>query len=146
MTAIRDVMTTDPVTASSQLPVEKAAEMMREHDVGSIPVVDDGVLTGILTDRDIVVRCLASGRFPSATPTGDVCSRELQTVWPDDTTKTAAQLMRRHALRRLPVVEVPNPTGEEQVRLMGMVSIGDLARAEDPESPLADISESPHSS
>lgn len=145
MTDIRDVMVTDPVTVSSQVPVETAAEMMREHDVGCLPVVDDGVLTGILTDRDIVVRCLANGRYPSATPTGDVCSRDVHTVGPDDTTKTAAQVMRRHALRRLPVVETPNPTGG-RAQLKGMVSIGDLALSEDPESPLADISESPPNS
>jgi CBS domain-containing protein len=145
MTTIRDVMATNPVTASSQIPVERAAEMMREHDVGCLPVVDDGVLTGILTDRDIVVRGLANGRYPSTTPTGDICSRELHTVTPDDTTKTAAQLMRRHSLRRLPVVEAADPD-EGKVELKGMVSIGDLALSEDPESPLADISQAPPTS
>lgn len=135
---VREVMTTDPLTAPASAPVETVAEMMRDNGLGSVPIIDDGQLAGILTDRDIVVRCIAMGRHPAGTLAGDLCSGEIHTVGPDDTTKWAAQVMREQALRRLPVVDGSN--------LTGMVSIGDLALTEDPTSPLADISAAPPTS
>lgn len=133
---VREVMTPDPLTAPVSTPVESVAELMRDHDVGSVPIVDDGQLAGVLTDRDIVVRCIAAGRHPAGTLAEEMCSgRDVHTVAPETSARDAAELMREHALRRLPVVEGGD--------LVGMVSIGDLAREQDPESPLADISTAP---
>jgi CBS domain-containing protein len=133
--SIRDVMTTDTVTVGSTASLDSVAQLMRDNDVGCVPVVDEGELQGLVTDRDIVVRCLALGRQPAATPAGDVSSSEVQTVTPEDSLHTAAGIMRDHALRRLPVVD-----GR---KLVGMVTIGDLAGAVDQDSPLADISQAP---
>ncbi|HMG42657.1 MAG TPA: CBS domain-containing protein [Acidimicrobiales bacterium] len=128
-------MMPSPLTVDARTTIEAAAQVMREHDIGDVLVTEDGVLRGILTDRDIVVRAVAAGRHPAATSTGEVCSAAIQTVGADDPTTQAAEIMRQHALRRLPVIE--------DSRLVGIVSIGDLAVADDPKSPLADISAAP---
>jgi len=88
-----------------------------------------------VTDRDIVVRGLAEGMDPTNTPVSKVCSAELTVVSPDDTVDDAVNLMRDHAVRRLPVVE--------DGRAVGIVAIGDLARMRDGDSPLAAISSAP---
>lgn len=133
---IRDVMTTNPQTLPESTIVREAAETMRANDIGDVIVNDDnGQLTGILTDRDIVVRVVAEGRDPRATRIGDIASRELTAVSPDDPLDRAVQLMRERAIRRLPVVEQGKP--------VGIVSIGDLALYRDPGSALADISAAP---
>jgi CBS domain-containing protein len=109
---------------------------MRANDIGDVIVVDDnGKLTGIVTDRDIVVRVVAEGRDPRATRLGDIASRELTVLAPDDPVERAVELMRERAIRRLPVVEQGKP--------VGIVSIGDLALDRDPDSALADISAAP---
>lgn len=136
--SIRDVMTADPVSVSPAIPVDRIAGMMRDHGIGSIPVVDGDELKGMVTDRDIIVRCVALGRQPAATFAEDVCTAEVQTVALNDSTRDAANIMRRHALRRLPVVYGP--------QLVGMLSIGDVARAVDEQSPLSDISQAPSNS
>jgi CBS domain-containing protein len=128
-------MMPNPLTVDARTTIESAAQVMRENDIGDVLVTEDGVLRGILTDRDIVVRAIASGRHPAATATGEVCSAAIQTVGADDPTEQAAEIMREHALRRLPVIE--------DSRLVGIVSIGDLAVADDPKSALADISAAP---
>jgi len=128
-------MMPSPLTVDARTTIEAAAQVMRENDIGDVLVTEDGVLRGILTDRDIVVRAVAAGRHPAATSTGEVCSAAIQTVGADDPTTQAAEIMRQHALRRLPVIE--------DSRLVGIVSIGDLAVADDPKSPLADISAAP---
>ena len=132
---VREVMMPDPLAVDARTTVESAAQVMRENDIGDVLVTEDGVLRGILTDRDIVIRAIAAGRHPAATATGEVCSAAVQTVGADDETSQAAEIMRRHALRRLPVIE--------ESRLVGIVSIGDLAVADDPKSALADISAAP---
>jgi CBS domain-containing protein len=133
---IRDVMTTDPQTLPESTLVRVAAEAMRANDIGDVIVSDDnGRITGILTDRDIVVRVVAEGRDPRATRVGDIASRELTAVAPDDPVDRAVDLMRERAIRRLPVVERGKP--------VGIVSIGDLALDRDPDSALADISAAP---
>jgi CBS domain-containing protein len=136
---IRDVMTPSPQTLPESTIVREAAEAMRANDIGDVIVVDDtGALTGILTDRDIVVRVVAEGRDPRATRIGDIASRELAAVSPDDPVDRAVQLMRERAIRRLPAVE-----GN---KVVGIVSIGDLALDRDPDSALADISAAPPNS
>jgi CBS domain-containing protein len=100
---IRDVMTTNPQTLPESTTVREAAETMRANDIGDVVVVDDdGKLSGILTDRDIVVRVVAEARDPRATRIGDIASRELTAVSPDDPVERAVQLMRERAIRRLP--------------------------------------------
>ena len=133
---IRDVMTTNPETLPESTTVREAAEAMRANDIGDVIVVDDnGQLSGILTDRDIVVRVVAEGRDPRATRIGDIASRDLTAVSPDDPVGRAVQLMRDKAIRRLPAVDKGKP--------VGIVSIGDLALDRDPGSALADISAAP---
>ena len=133
---IRDVMTTNPETLPESTTVREAAETMRANDIGDVVVVDDnGAISGILTDRDIVVRVVAEGRDPRATRIGDIASHELTAASPDDPVDRAVQLMRERAIRRLPVVDKGKP--------VGIVSIGDLALDRDPDSALADISAAP---
>ena len=133
---IRDVMTTNPETLPESTTVREAAETMRANDIGDVVIVDDnGAISGILTDRDIVVRVVAEGRDPRVTRIGDIASREMTAVSPDDPVDRAVQLMRERAIRRLPVVDKGKP--------VGIVSIGDLALDRDPDSALADISAAP---
>ena len=128
-------MMPEPMAVDARTTVETAAQVMREHDIGDVLVTEDGVLRGILTDRDIVVRAIAAGRDPGTTTTGEVCSAAVHTVNADDDTARAADIMRKHALRRLPVID--------ESQLVGIVSIGDLAVADDPSSALAGISSAP---
>lgn len=133
--SIRDVMTTDPVRVPESMNVIQVAEIMRDRDIGDVVISEGSEVVGILTDRDIVVRGLASGDVIEMLSAGDIASRDVRTVSPDDPVGTAVKYMSELAIRRLPVVE----NGE----LVGVVSIGDLAMERDPESALADISEAP---
>ncbi|WP_399893273.1 CBS domain-containing protein [Streptomyces sp. BBFR51] len=132
--SVRDVMSPAAVAVEPMTTVTRAARLMREENVGDVLVTYDCDLFGVLTDRDIVLRGVADGRDPDATTVGAVCTPPpVVTLQPDDTTERAAELMRRHAVRRLPVVEhggVP----------VGVVTLGDLATTDDPHSALADIS------
>ena len=132
---IRDVMTSNPRTLAPDATVMEAARAMREHDIGDVVVLDDGRLCGILTDRDIVVRAMALGNDPYHTRVADICSRELTTIAPDASLGRAVRLMREKAIRRLPV--------EEHGRVVGVLSLGDLAVEADGRSALADISAAP---
>lgn len=116
---IRDIMTGNIAYVGPDATVEHAAQLMQQHNVGSIPVVDNGSIVGIVTDRDIVVRGVAHGREAANTPIRHVMTSEIQSVAPDMTLAQAAQIMSEHQVRRLPVVE--------QNRLVGIVSLGDLA-------------------
>jgi signal-transduction protein with cAMP-binding, CBS, and nucleotidyltransferase domain len=93
--------------------------MMRDEDIGALPVVQDGELRGIVTDRDIVVRAIADGKEPSTTTVQEVLSEELESVEPEDDVEEAADLMASRQIRRLPVVQGG--------KLIGMVSLGDIA-------------------
>jgi CBS domain-containing protein len=136
---IRDVMTPNPQSLPASTTGREAAEAMRANDIGDVIVTDDnGGICGILTDRDLVVRLIAEGRDPRATRIGDIASRDLASVTGDEPVERAVQLMREKAVRRLPVVE--------QGRVIGIVSIGDLAVERDPDSALADISAAPPNS
>lgn len=132
---IRDVMSPRPVALSTDATVAEAAEVMREQGIGDVMVVEEDRLYGILTDRDIVIRALAEGRDPSRTRVGDICSRELTTVSPDDGVGHAVRLMREKAIRRLPV--------EEDGQVIGMLTIGDIAVERDARSALGNISAAP---
>ena len=92
-------------------------------------------MCGLVTDRDLVVRVLAAGRDPRTTRLGEVCSRQTRTLAPDDEIAEAIGLIRRHAVRRIPIVE--------QGRAVGIVTIGDLALQRDRNSALAAVSGAP---
>jgi CBS domain-containing protein len=133
---IRDVMTPDPTALPITTTIGDAARAMREKDIGVVIVLDDhNSMCGIVTDRDIVVRAVADDRQPSEVRLGDICSRDLTALGPDDAVEDAVRTMRENALRRLPVVDNGRP--------VGIVTLGDLAMARDPESALAGISAAP---
>jgi len=133
MQTVQDVMTSHVVTLPSDTTLAEAARTMREQDIGDIVVSDGDTLAGLVTDRDIVVRAVAENRSPESTTIGEIVTRDLVTVRPDDTVQSAALLMRDHAVRR--VVVTDNGKG-----LVGILSIGDLAEEIDPESVLGGIS------
>ncbi len=131
---LRDIMTQRPVTLrrptrSSPRPAPCAT------GTSATSWSSTGQIQGILTDRDIVVRALAEGRDPARTTVGEICSRELTTLCPDDAIGDAEKIMRDQAIRRLPVVEEGRP--------VGIVSLGDLAVEKNPESTLGGISAAP---
>ena len=115
---IRDVMTPNPRTVSPDDTIESAARIMRDEDTGAVPVVQDGRPVGMLTDRDIVIRAVADGSATSRL-VRDVVTSRVVSVSPDASTREASELMSEHQIRRLPVVE--------HERLIGIVSLGDLA-------------------
>lgn len=131
---LKDIMTPNPVSCPSTTTVRDAARVMKERDIGNVIVLEGEQITGVLTDRDIVVRALAEGREPT-TPIGEITSREVVTMSPDDDVTAAVETMRSRSIRRLPVVEGGRP--------VGIVSIGDLAMERDQTSALADISAAP---
>jgi CBS domain-containing protein len=132
---VSEIMTGPPVTLGAQSLLTDAASAMRDSDIGDVIVLEGGSVFGILTDRDIVVRGIASGKDPSTTRLDEICSRDLTAISSDTRVEDAVQIMREKAVRRLPVVDNGKP--------VGVVSIGDLAVARDPSSALADISEAP---
>ena len=103
--SVQDAMTRDPRTATPSQPLTEAAQMMKSEDAGSIPVVEDGRLVGIVTDRDIVVRAVAEGADPRTLTVGDVASRHVVTVTPTQDLDEALAVMAQYQVRRLPVVE-----------------------------------------
>ena len=133
---VREIMTPRPVTVPPRTPIADAARMMRDMQVGDVLVAEGNALHGVLTDRDVVVRAVADERS-YATAAVDVCSPAAVTCAPSDDVERAVVLMREHALRRLPVVD--------EGRLVGVVSLGDLAMERDQRSALADISAAPPS-
>jgi CBS domain-containing protein len=135
---VRDVMTRDPATLDAGQTVLEAARTMKDRGIGDVVVSDKGRVCGIVTDRDIVVRGIATGNAPSDMRLGDVCSADLTTVEPETDLEDAVRLMSEHALRRLPVVQ------DEQV--VGIVSLGDLAVEQDRNSALGTISAAPSNS
>ncbi len=128
---VGDVMTPAPVGVYYTQTIGEAARIMRDTQVGAVLVVNEGALTGVVTDRDLVVRGLAEGEGPDS-PVGPLCSGDLIGVAADADVAEAEQLMREHAVRRLPVVS--------DGQVVGIVSLGDLAVSADTDSPLAAVS------
>lgn len=116
---VEDIMTRDVRTIDRNSTVEQAARMMKELNVGSIPVTENGNVIGIITDRDVVLRNVADGRTAADTRVEEVMSKTVVTATPDMDVHRAADLMARNQIRRLPVIE--------NNRMVGIVSIGDLA-------------------
>jgi CBS domain-containing protein len=130
---IQDIMTKQIHSVSSDTMLLDVARTMRDEKIGGVLVTErDGKLKGIVTDRDIVVRAAAAGKPLDKTRVGEICSDEVVEVAPTSSIDDAVKLMREHAIRRVPVVS--NGTA------VGIVSIGDLARHQDPRSALAAIS------
>ena len=129
---IREIMTHDLTTLPSDSTIFEACQSMRDADIGCIVISDDDGIYGVVTDRDIVVRCVAEGKDPQKTRLRDICSRELCALSPGDSLEKATKLMRDKALRRLVVVEGKKP--------VGIVSLGDLAQTMDRKSVLGAIS------
>jgi CBS domain-containing protein len=132
---VEEMMTPDPIALPQTATVFAAAQKMRDASIGNVVVLNGQKVCGIVTDRDIVVRAIATGRDPRSTKLADICSRELTTLSPEDNVETAVRLMREHAVRRLPVVKDDRP--------VGILTLGDLAIEEDSESALADVSAAP---
>lgn len=116
---IQDVMSTDLEYVSIEDNLYEAACLMRDHNIGMIPVVDEGKLVGVVTDRDLVVRGMAERR-PNSLEVGKVMSKVLVKGFPDMSVEEAEKLMAEAQVRRLPVVDHEN-------RLIGVISLGDLA-------------------
>jgi CBS domain-containing protein len=114
---LRDIMTSEIETCGPNTKVTEVAEMMRSSGVGSIPVTENGELKGIVSDRDIVIRCVADGNIQATA--GDVMTQEPVTGTPDMTVDDAKKLMSDYQIRRLPVLE--------NSRIAGIISLGDLA-------------------
>lgn len=121
---LRDLMSKNVIRIDPAESVAVAARTLARHNIGALPVCGgDGRLCGVVTDRDLVTRCLASGRNPTSTPVRDVMTGSVISARPDMDAGLAAQLMGRQQIRRLPVVE--------NGRLCGMVSLGDLANSDE---------------
>jgi CBS domain-containing protein len=118
----REIMTNDHLwVCSPDTTIRQAAQMMSEHDIGSVPIVDaEGHLQGILTDRDICCRVVAKGRSFD-TPVQDIMSMPVHTIAADAELGEIESVIREYQVRRLPVVD-------ERQRLCGVVSVADLAR------------------
>ncbi|MFC7815045.1 MULTISPECIES: CBS domain-containing protein [unclassified Streptomyces] len=129
---VRDIMTGHPVTVEPQTSVTAVARLMRDRDLGAVLVTDGDALRGLVTDRDLVIRSVADGGDPEQTTVAGACSDDLVTVRSDEQLDHAVEVMREHAVRRVPVVDDGRP--------VGIVSLGDLAMERDPESALGDIS------
>jgi CBS domain-containing protein len=118
--SIREVMTSEVKAVEPTATVVEAAKVMAEQDIGPVPIVEDGRLAGIVTDRDIVVKVVAKGGDVNSMTVGDIASRDLVTITPDSDMNEALDLMAENQIRRLPVVE-----GD---RLVGIVAQADVAR------------------
>ena len=124
---ISELMSKDPRTVSPDTPVSEAAQLMKEEDIGMVPVIERvggaetrGRLVGVITDRDIAIRTVAEGRA-SDSPVRDVMSSGVRTATPDDSVESVMELMGREQVRRVPIVD-------ERGSLVGVVSQADLAR------------------
>ena len=115
---VSDVMTPNPRTCQPNSTIQDAATIMRDEDTGAVPVVEGGRVIGMVTDRDIVVRCIADGGGPDR-KLREICSGDVVSVEPGMTAAEASELMAEHQIRRLPVIE--------NDKLVGIVSLGDIA-------------------
>lgn len=119
---VKDLMNPSVVTIEPGASAALAARLISRHNVGVLPVCSsDRKLRGMVTDRDIVLRCVAAEEDPAQTPVRDIMTRRCTAVSPGDDCRAAARIMSERQVRRLPVVE--------NGKLVGMLSLGDLARS-----------------
>jgi len=119
--SIREAMTSNPTIVEPDTTAAEAARTMKSEDVGSLPIVEDGRLVGVVTDRDLAIRILAEDRGAD-TPVGEIASRDVVTADPEQSLEEAARLMAEHQVRRLPVTE-------EDGKLVGILAQADVAQA-----------------
>lgn len=124
MSHVSDVMTTEVQVVGPQTCLRDAAQLMREHDIGALPVCDGRRLLGMLTDRDITVRGVAQGVDVAKARVADVMTTELEYCTTDQDVQDLMQLMGDKQVRRLPVIDADH-------NLVGIVSLGDLATRQD---------------
>jgi CBS domain-containing protein len=132
---VSDLMTRWPVALPLEATLDEAARLMRDQGIGDVLVTAEGMLCGMLTDRDIVIRAVAENLDLGHTALSEVCTAQVVTVSADDDAAVAMELMRDRAIRRLPVVQGRQP--------VGIISLGDLAIEQDEQSALSEISKAP---
>jgi CBS domain-containing protein len=132
---VNEVMSASPIGLEDTATLSDAARAMRDGDFGSVVVLKGGSVCGVVTDRDIVIRAVAEGKDPKSVKLGEICSGDVVTIGPDQSVDDAAELMRDKAVRRVPVID--------KGRLVGIVSLGDLAKEKDEGKALAEISSAP---
>ena len=120
-TLVRHAMTESPLTAKPDMNAADAAGLMKQFDVGVIPILEEGRLIGLVTDRDLVLRVVATRQDPQEVKLADIVTKSPATVTPDTQLSEARDLMVEHRVRRLPVLK-----GEQ---LVGILSLGDVALA-----------------
>ena len=138
-TKVHEVMTDRPRVVTPETTVSDAAQLMKNDDIGSLPILDGEQLAGMVTDRDIVIRAVAEGKDPRGMPVREVASRELVTVNADEELSRALQLMASQQVRRLPVVD-------DDGRLVGILAQADVAveaKEKDVGEMVEEISKSP---
>ena len=128
-----EIMTRDVRTATREMTLRDVAAMLRDGDMGSVPIVKDGRLIGIVTDRDIVIRCVAEGHGPD-TPIGEAMTTEIFSVSPEDFAFEAVRLMGDKQVRRIPVVT-------DDGKLAGIISMADVALETEDELEIAETLE-----
>jgi CBS domain-containing protein len=129
----REIMTGNVTTANREMNLQEVAVLMRDGDMGSLPIVEDGKLVGMVTDRDIVIRAIAEGRDVT-TKIGEVMTKEIFSVTPSDFVFEAIRLMGDKQIRRVPVVE-------ESGELAGIISMADIALEMEDEREIAETLE-----
>ena len=120
--SVQELMTRNPCSIDAGKSVAYAAKMLRDEDVGIAPIVEGDRLVGTVTDRDIAIRAVAEGKDPESTKVKDIASINLVTVDPRQDLGEALQLMAKHQVRRLPVIE-------EGGRLVGLLAQADVAKS-----------------
>jgi CBS domain-containing protein len=118
---VQEAMTSNPAAVTPDTTVQEAARLMKSEDVGALPIVEDGRIVGVVTDRDLSIRVIAEARGAD-TPVRAVGSKDIVTIDPQQSLEEAARLMAEHQIRRLPVVE-------EDGRLVGVLAQADVARS-----------------
>ena len=118
---IKEVMTKNIKSVTPQSGIDEAAKIMENDDTGFVPVVTDGILCGVITDRDIALRCVAQNTNPQKLAAKDIMSTRVVHISPDNSVTEAARLMAKEQIRRLPVCE--------EGKLVGVITLGDISRS-----------------
>jgi CBS domain-containing protein len=118
---VKDVMTEDVACVSPRTTIAEAAKLMRDRDIGALPIAEKNGVIGIVTDRDICCRVIAQGLDPETTAVSEVMSRNVATCFEDQELPEAAHIMEQRQVRRLPVMD-------RKRKLVGIMSLGDLSQ------------------
>src|SRR3954447_10697410 len=118
---IHEIMTPNVECVEPTLPIGKAAEKMRDLDIGFLPICENGKLTGAVTDRDITVRSVAQGRDPRVAPVSEIMTQDIFFCYADEDVESVAEYMQENEVRRIVILN-------RQKKLVGVVSLGDIAK------------------